>query len=236
MHFLEAQPMAAVHLRLSRELPDLPREHIFLHGSHYALSFIDVSLSWDGVGGKSQLSFISSNYAPLNAVSPQGAKDLLLEEIAEYLPITSADIESWDLNPNTDVPLFINTIGAWPNRPRPKSKIRNVYLSGDYVKNAIDLACMEGAVSAALETAGQILSDRGETGPLPAVQVPREWPRALLIAARILLIPLVAVARLIAWLEERLTPHRPDASEVRRRATPGLKADSRPPRPIRGRR
>jgi hypothetical protein len=38
MHFLEAQPMAALHLRLRRELPDLPREHVFLHGSHYALS------------------------------------------------------------------------------------------------------------------------------------------------------------------------------------------------------
>ena len=104
-----------------------------------------------------QLSFISSNYRPLNAVSKEGAKDLLLEEICEYLPITPADVENWELNPNTDVPLFINTIGAWSNRPRPKTKIKNLYLAGDYVKNAIDLACMEGAVSAALEAAAQIL-------------------------------------------------------------------------------
>jgi hypothetical protein len=236
MHFLEAQPMAALHLRLRRELPDLPREHIFLHGSHYALSFIDLSRIWNGLDGRSQLSFISSNYAPLNAVSPEGAKDRLLEEIGEYLPITPADVESWDLNPNTNVPLFINTIGAWPNRPGAKSKIRNLYLSGDYAKNAIDLACMEGAVSAALETARRILNDHAETGPLPAVQAPREWPRVLLVAARLLLIPPVALARVIAWFEERLAPHRPDASDVRRRATPGLKADSRPPRPLRGRR
>ena len=46
MHFLEAQPMAALHLRLRRELPDLPREHVFFHGSHYALSFIDVWRFW----------------------------------------------------------------------------------------------------------------------------------------------------------------------------------------------
>ena len=153
MHFLEAQPMAALHLRLRRELPDLPREHVFFHGSHYALSLIDVSRFWNGLDGKPQLSFISSNYGPLNEVSEEGAKDLLLEEIGEYLPITPADVESWELNSNTDVPLFINTIGAWPNRPRPKSKIKNLYLAGDFVKNAIDLACMEGAVSAALETA-----------------------------------------------------------------------------------
>jgi len=134
------------------------------------------------------------------------------------------------LNPNTEVPLFINTIGAWPNRPRPKTKIKNLYLAGDFVKNAIDLACMEGAVSAALEAAAQILSDHGETGALPVVQVPPEWPRALLVFGRCLMIPVVAVARFIAWLEEKFWPHRPDASQVRIKATPRLQLDSRPPR------
>jgi len=231
MHFLEAQPMAALHLRLRKSLHDLPREHVFFHGSHYALSLIDVSRIWPELaGGKSELSFISSNFGPLNAVSAEGAKDLLLEEIGEYLPITPADVESWELNPNTDVPLFINTIGAWPNRPQPKSKIRNLYIGGDYVKNAIDLACMEGAVSASLETARQILGDHGETKSPPVVQTPPQWPRVLMVAARILLIPPVAVARLLALLEEKLSPHRPDASEVRRKATPSLQKDSRPPR------
>ena len=161
MHFLEAQPMAALHLTLRRELPDLPREHVFLHGSHYALSFIDVQRFWQGLDGKAQLSFISSNYGPLNEVSEEGAKNMLLKEIAEYLPITPDDVEHWELNSNLEDPLFINTIGAWPNRPRSNSKIKNLYLAGDFVKNDIDLACMEGAVSAALETARQILSDRG---------------------------------------------------------------------------
>jgi hypothetical protein len=230
MHYLEAQPMAALHLRLRKALPDLPREHIFLHGSHYALSLIDVSRLWKGLDGKPQLSFISSNYAPLNEVSEEGAKDLLLEEIGEYLPITAADVEGWELNANTDAPLFINTIGAWSNRPRPKSRVKGLYFAGDFVKNAIDLACMEGAVSTALETAGQILRDHGETGSLPVVQTPPEWPRAGPVLARILLIPVVAVARLIAWLEEEFSPHSPDASSVRRKATPRLQRDSRPPR------
>ncbi len=230
MHFLEAQPMAALHLRLHKELPDLPREHVFLHGSQYALSFIDISPHWKDLDGKHELSFISSNYSPLNEVSAEGAKDLLLEEIGEFLPITLADVESWELNPNTDVPLFINTIGAWPNRPRPKTKIKNLYLAGDYVKNAIDLACMEGAVSAALEASVQILSDHGETESLPFVQIPPEWPRALLVFVRILMVPVVAVARIIAWLEEIFSPHRPYASEVRIDATPRLQKDPRPPR------
>ena len=230
LHFLEAQPMAALHLRVRKKIPDLPREHVFLHGSHYALSLIDVAPHWNGLNGGHELSFISSNYGSLNAVSQEGAKDLLLKEIGEYLPITPADVVSWELNPNTNVPLFINTIGAWPNRPRPKTKIKNLYLAGDYVKNAIDLACMEGAVSAALEASAQILSDHGETESLPVVQVPPEWPRALLVFVRILMIPVVAVARIIAWLEETFFPHRPVASEVRRQATPRLQMDSRPPR------
>jgi hypothetical protein len=230
MQLLEAQPMAALHLRLRKELPDLPREHVFLHGSHYALSFIDVAPHWKGLDGRHELSFISSNYSPLNEVSKEGAKDLLLKEIGEYLPISSADVESWELNPNTDVPLFINTIGAWSNRPSTKTKIKNLYLAGDYAKNAIDLACMEGAVSAALEAVAQILRDHGETDSLPVAQVPPEWPRALLVFARILMVPAVAGARVIAWLEEKFSPHRPYASEVHRQATPGLQMDPRPPR------
>jgi hypothetical protein len=38
------------------------------------------------------------------------------------------------------------------------------------------------------------------------------------------------VARLFAWIEEKLSPHRPDASNVRRRANLKLELDSRPAR------
>jgi hypothetical protein len=93
-----------------------------------------------------------------------------------------------------------------------------------------DTAPMEGAVSAALEAAAQILRDHGETGSLPVVRVPPEWPRALLVFVRILMAPVAAVARIVAWLEEKLFPRRPYASEVRRQATPSLQMDARPPR------
>ena len=89
---------------------------------------------------------------------------------------------------------------------------------------------MEGAVSAALETARQILTDCGQTQSLPVVQTLAVWPRWLLVCARILLIPVVAVARVIAWLEEKFSPYRPDASRARREAIPKFKFDPRPPR------
>ena len=91
---------------------------------------------------------------------------------------------------------------------------------------------MEGAVSAALDAASQILQDHGEIGQLPVAQVPPEWPRVLLVAIRILSIPIVAVARVIAWLEDKFSPHSPYASDVRRKATPSLQRDTRPPRKL----
>jgi uncharacterized protein with NAD-binding domain and iron-sulfur cluster len=206
MHFLEAQPMAALHLRLRKPIPELPREHVFLHGGEYALSFIDISQIWKDREGRPELSFISSNYAPLNQVSKEKAKNLLLQEICRYLPIHPDDVESWELNTNVDVPLFINTIGAWPNRPQPKPRLKNLYLAGDYVRNKIDLACMEGAVSAGLESARHMLHDNAGDEPVPVAQVPPVIPRALLVLARILLVPGVAVARSLAWLDEVFRP------------------------------
>jgi glycine/D-amino acid oxidase-like deaminating enzyme len=202
LHYLEAQPMAALHLRLRKPLPDLPREHIFFHASRHALSLIEVGRLWGEPETQPHLSFISSDYAPLNEVSEQRAADLLFDEIRQYLPIAPADIRDREIHPNVHVPLFINTIGAWPNRPRGKTAVPNLYVAGDYVKNAIDLACMEGAVSAALNTAGEMLRDAGETGGLPSAAVPPEMSRALTVALRIGLIPVVAVARGIAWVEE----------------------------------
>jgi len=103
MHFLEAQPMAALRLNLRRELPNLPLEHVFLHGGYYALSFIDVTPHWKGLIGKAELSFISSNYSPLNVVSKGGAKNLLLKETGEYLPITFCKCSFVECNFELDV-------------------------------------------------------------------------------------------------------------------------------------
>jgi hypothetical protein len=89
---------------------------------------------------------------------------------------------------------------------------------------------MEGAVSSALEAAAEILRDNGETKSLPVVQVPPVWAREWMVLARLALIPGVAVARGIAWLEDNFSPHRPVASEVHIKATPRLQRDTRPPR------
>ena len=58
-------------------------------------------------------------------------------------------------------PLLVNTVGSWDDRPEPKTALNNLFLCGDYVRNDIDLATMEGAnetgraaVAALLEASG----------------------------------------------------------------------------------
>jgi hypothetical protein len=69
-------------------------------------------------------------------------------------------------------------------------------------RDHIDLACMEGPVSASLGGVSQILRDQGQTQSLPAAQVP---PRAAALAAGARAHPAyssVAIPRAIAWTEE----------------------------------
>ncbi len=163
---IETEPMSALHLFTDQTADDLGLKtekgnqrswHIFLTGSHYGLSFIDNS-QWDEMTGKgTYLSFIASNFSPLREVADKVAIQLLIEEIEEYIPrLDPSQITKSILNRNTDAPLYINTVGSWANRPRTNSAIDNLFVAGDYVKNEIDLACMEGAVFSGIEAAHQI--------------------------------------------------------------------------------
>jgi uncharacterized protein with NAD-binding domain and iron-sulfur cluster len=91
----------------------------------------------------------------------QVAKEVL-EQIKAHLNDNGSDvltddmIHSWHLDPaiawhparrrNTnDEPLLVNTVGTWEKRPKPATKLPNLFLAGDYVQTNIDLATMEGA-------------------------------------------------------------------------------------------
>ncbi len=207
MHLLESQPMCSLHVRTRARVPGLPREHVFFHGGAYGLSFIDVAPLWSGYAG-SELSFISSNFAPLRALGEEAATKVLLAEIFDYLPITADDVVDTVLNTNLAAPLFINTIGAWPNRPDARSAAKGLYVAGDFVKNPVDLACMEGAVHASMLAARALLEDLGESSGLPTPETPPVPSPALLFALRAGMAPATVLANLTSRAVELFSPPR----------------------------
>lgn len=79
---------------------------------------------------------------------------------------------SWFLDPgvkwhpkrgrNTNAtPLLINTVGSWADRPEAVTEIPNLFMSGDFVRNDIDLATMEGANETGRYAANAILEAYG---------------------------------------------------------------------------
>jgi phytoene dehydrogenase-like protein len=223
MHHLEAEPMSALHVFLNYKIPNLPREHVFFTGSHYGLSFIDNAQTWSDPASANgtYLSFISSNFSPLSRVSKGKAKELLLKEIREYMPILPGGIQDIRLNTNIGTPLYINTVGSWTNRPRIDSKIENLFFAGDYVKTDVDLACMEGALASAIQ-AVHLISENYGPYALPEPSIPTTYPRWLWLLARAGLLPFVLPTHLVARVSEFLGRDEFKHSSVRRQAHPYL--------------
>jgi hypothetical protein len=196
---LQASPMAALDLTLDHKLPWVPREHVVLHQGRYGLSFIDLSNHWPGLAN-SRLAFIASNFLQLKDVSRDDQYAALLAEIQQYMSIRPAQVVKRVLRPNVETPLFINTVGAWPNRPDPRSPgVSNLYFAGDWARNPVDLACMEGAISSAIGTAGALAKDFGATavpGPVMATTYPQIMYRALKWALLPAVVPLWAYAKI----------------------------------------
>ena len=202
VHQLHSAPMTALHVYLKVKLAGLPKEHVFLSGGNYALSFIDVSQHWPDLPNTA-LSFIAADFLSLQALSESAQKAALLDEIGKYLPITAAQIDEVFLQPNVTTPLFMNTITAWGDRPEPRTQIPNLRIAGDYVKNHIDLATMEGAVSTAQSAAASILDDHG-VPHLPMPLQPKQIPRWLWRLGELALAPVVPPLYAWSWLNDRL--------------------------------
>ncbi len=64
-------------------------------------------------------------------------------------------------------PLLVNTVGSWNKRPKARTKVPNLFLSGDYVQTDIDLATMEGANESGRAAVAALLDAAGSNAAKP---------------------------------------------------------------------
>src|SRR5262245_8390830 len=145
---------------------------IFLRDSRYALSLMDIAPPG---AERSILSVVVGEFEPLRSLDEATATELLLREIEEYLPLKEVRIRSTFLHANGKTPLFINPADSWAHRPSARTRSPNLYVAGDWCRNAIDLATMEGAVFCGREAASALLCDRGVDAPPPRESPTWPW-------------------------------------------------------------
>jgi uncharacterized protein with NAD-binding domain and iron-sulfur cluster len=202
---LRSQPMAALHIYCNRKIQGLPATHVILIDSQFGLSFIDVSQTWQGYPG-TVLNVIAADCTGLATLSQERAARTLVEELKRFVPtLETADIQKMSLRSHTDAPLFGNDAGAWQFRPAARTEVRNLYLAGDYCRSHVDIACMEGAISAGLLAAEAVRSDAGLVGAIDILQ-PAVFPQWLFALAKAVGLPIAALAKCVTQIADSAQP------------------------------
>ena len=211
----------------------LPREPVVLVDSDFKLSFVANSCLWPH-SPEPYLNIVASDSRPLNSLSApeeftydrvsrkSGARlsihnpvtmlDHILHEFRKFVHFEEDEIdkELLQIDRNVGRELFINEIGSWKWRPHTRTKIKNLFLAGDYCKNAIDVVCLEGAVVSGLEAAECARVYCGQGSPIK-IEKPKRYPYSMFWGWKFMLAPYAAGAW--AWsayhdLARRLDPTR----------------------------
>ncbi|MGA5198748.1 polyprenyl diphosphate synthase [Streptomyces exfoliatus] len=133
-------------------------------------------------------SIISDWFAP-GTFNRKAAKDCTPQEIAKetweqikaHLNSGGREVlhddmlHSWFLDPaiispgtpgvTNDSPLFIQSPGSWDDRPHSRTKIRNLFLAGDWVRTNINVTTMEGANEGGRQAVNALLDADNSTQP-----------------------------------------------------------------------
>jgi uncharacterized protein with NAD-binding domain and iron-sulfur cluster len=188
MTFIDA-PWALTALTQGQFWPSHKFAHDFGDGTAVDCLSVDIS-DWDTPG-------IVFGKKAKRCTREQIAKEVL-EQIKLHLNDNGSDvltddmIHSWHLDPaiewhparrrNTnDEPLLVNTVGTWEKRPAARTKIPNLFLSGDYVQTDVDLATMEGANESGRAAVNALLDASGSKKPhvqMFRLYDPPEWEAA----------------------------------------------------------
>lgn len=134
-------------------------------------------------------STILSDWVSAGTFNGKAAKDCTPAEIAAETwkqlkahlndtgePVLTDDLlHSWFLDPaiiasgtpqvTNDEPLFIQHVDSWKDRPTSKTRIGNLFLSGDWVRTDINVTTMEGANEGARQAVNALLDAAGSSEP-----------------------------------------------------------------------
>lgn len=113
------------------------------------------------------------------------------------------DLEVEDGHLEIDEPLLVHPPGSWAWRPEARTRLPNLVLCGDYVRNTTDLASMEGANEAARHAVNAVLDATASAAPRCEI-----WPLHERESPA-----LEPVKRLDRWRWERGLPHLMDVVE-----------------------
>jgi hypothetical protein len=216
--------------RLRTMRAKLPLEPVVLINSNYKLSFVSNSSLWPE-SRETYLNVVASDSRPLGHLlapsaftsdhrwkhdpaelsidSPVTALDHILHEFRRFVPFEDDEIETerLEIDRNAGRELFINDVGSWKWRPDTKTKIKNLFLAGDYCKNSIDVVCLEGAVVSGLEAAEHVRR-KHRAGPPIKIVSPKRYPYSAFWPFKLFLAPYAASAKVWAFCSELMGKQR----------------------------
>jgi len=199
--YLRSRAMASMTIYFKTKIWAIPTDHVNFIGSPYDLAMIDVTDLWGAE--RTVLCIVASDFTPLVSASPKVAEEKLLADLGRYLPfIRMENIERVNLQPHVQQPLFMNTAGAWPRRPKATTEIGNLFIAGDFCQTPIDATCMEGAVTSGLFAAEAIRSKDSLGEPI-RILTPNVYPRILFVLLKLLLFPVAIAALIFHFLKKR---------------------------------
>jgi hypothetical protein len=206
---LETASIASLNVHFTRKLNGIPKEHVILRGSDYAISFIDNSQAWADAPDMSKgsvLSVASSDFYSLASVDPYDDAYGILSQLNEYLSVfnlgsgwgdPNSDVD-WDrsyFQPNAGDGIFINETGSEQWRPvTTYEAIPNLFFAGDFCRNFIEVITVEAAVVSGLEAARALHSRRPLGAPIQIIE-PDVYPEGGIVGMKLLLAPYALVAK-----------------------------------------
>jgi hypothetical protein len=145
----------------------------------------------------------SGSYYGVNIQDPKSPLDYILAELARYMPFSldELDLESVQIDDNTRYPIFINGIGSWPNRPKLRTPIGNLFMAGAHCQTAIDVTTVEAAVLSGLEAAEAIRHRHGRGDPVKIIY-PKSHPFFFFTPWQLMGAPYAMAAKVLSELHQ----------------------------------